>query len=126
MSDELDGLYRVRTTTDYQGPFPKQSDGETIIKNGKTNRTDKVGCKWTSTFTVLNENEVEMVSIADPSEADINFLLTKPDGTPTAEPVTYRAVLNLARKGDQIQMSGKIDYSSDVVFITMRKIGEAP
>ena len=33
-------------------------------------------------------------------------------------------VLKLARKGDKIQMSGQIEYGADVVFLTMRRIGE--
>lgn len=123
MAHELDGTYRISTTTSYQGPLEKKSDGETQIINGQTERRDDANCKWTSTFEVLNDNEVKMTSVADPSEADIDFLLTAPDGSPTREAVTYEATLKLARKGvDQIQISGQIEYGSDVIFITMRKI----
>ena len=119
----LDGLYRITTTTSYQGPLEKRSDGETEIKDSQTHRRDDANCQWTSTFTIIDENSVKMVSVADPSEADIDFLLTTPDGVPTREKVTYETTLKLARKGDdQIQMSGQIEYGSDVVFLTLRKI----
>lgn len=118
----LDGTYNVKTTTDYSGPLQKQSDGTTTIKGGKTHRVDDAGCEWRSTFEVLNENEVKMTSIADPSNAALDFLLTKPNGEPTSEPVTYEAVLRLQRKGDKVQMTGQINYGQELILITMRKI----
>ena len=123
MTHELDGTYQVSSTTSYNGPLAKKSDGVTEIKNGQTERRDNANCLWTSTFTILNENEVEMISVADPSEADGDFSLTRPDGTPTREPVTYKAILKLARKGDKIQLSGEVEYDNDVTLLTMRKIG---
>lgn len=123
MTHELDGIYQVNTMTNYDGPLPKKSDGVTEIKNGKTERYDDANCKWTSTFTVLNENEVEMVSVADPSEAEIDFLLTRPDGTPCREPVTYTSILKYARKGDKVQLSGQIEYGNEIIFLTMRSKG---
>lgn len=117
---ELDGIYLITTTTSYQGPLEKRSDGETQIINGQTERYDDANCKWTSTFEIISENEVKMTSIADPSEADANFLLTAEDGTPTRNAITYETTLKLARKGDRIQMSGEINYGNDVVFLTMR------
>ena len=122
MPHELDGKYQVSSTTSYKGPLEKKSDGQTEIIDGKTERRDDANCLWTSTFTILNENEVEMVSVADPSEADGDFSLTRPDGSPTREPVTYRAVLKLARKGDKVQMSGEVEYDNDITLLTMRKI----
>lgn len=122
MTHELDGTYQVSSTTSYQGPLEKKSDGTTEIKNGQTERRDDANCLWTSSFTVISENEVEMISVADPTEANGDFSLTKPDGSPTREPVTYKATLKLARKGDKIQMSGEIDYDNDITLLTMRKI----
>ena len=122
MPHALDGKYRVTSISDYKGPLQKKSDGITEIIGGRTDRIDSAGCHWTSSFNVLNEREVEMVSVADPTEADANFLLTRPDGSPSKDPVTYTATLRLARKGEQIQMSGQIAYGLDVVFLTMRKI----
>ena len=122
MAHELDGKYLVSSTTSYQGPLEKKSDGETEIVNGQTERRDDANCLWTSTFNVVSETEVEMISVADPTEADEFFSLTRPDGTPTREPVTYRAVLKLARKGDKIQMSGQIEYDDEITLLTMRKI----
>ena len=124
MANPLDGKYRITSTTSYQGPIEKRSDGETEIRDGKTSRIDDAKCKWTSTFEILNDNEVKMTSVADPTNSAIDFLLTAPDGTPTREVTTYVANLKLSRKGDdKIQMSGQIHYGSDVVFLTMRKIG---
>ena len=122
MTHELDGVYKVSSTTSYNGPLEKKSDGTTEIKNGQTLRRDNANCLWTSTFTILNEHEVEMVSIADPSETDESFFLTKPDGTPTREAVTYKALLKFARKGDKIQLSGQVEYDNDITLLTMRKI----
>jgi len=122
MSHELDGTYQVTSTTNYQGPLEKKSDGQTEIVNGKTERRDKANCLWTSTFTVLNDNEVEMVSVADPSDANPDFSLTRPDGSPTRDPVTYKTILKYARKGDRVQLSGQIEYGNDITFLTMRKI----
>ena len=126
MQHELDGVYQVSSTTSYQGPLEKKSDGTTEIRGGKTERFDKANCKWTSNFTVLSENEVEMVSVADPANADSDFSLTNPDGSPTRQPVTYRAVLKLARKGEKIQMSGQIEYDNNITLLTMRKIASLP
>lgn len=123
MTHPLDGKYNVTSTTDYQGPLEKKSDGQTEIRDGQTRRYDRANCLWTSTFTIINDTEVEMVSVADPEKADIDFLLTKPDGSPTREPVTYKTILKLARKDDRIQMSGQIAYGKDLTFLTMRKIG---
>lgn len=122
MPHELDGTYQVSSTTSYQGPLEKKSDGVTEIKEGKTERRDNANCLWTSSFTILNENEVEMISIADPSEADGDFSLTTPDGRPTRQPVTYKSILKLQRKGDRIQLSGQIDYDNNVTLLTMRKM----
>lgn len=119
----LDGTYRITTTTSYKGPLEKRSDGETEIKNSQTQRRDDANCQWTSTFEILSDTQVQMTSVANPAEADIDFLLTTPGGAPTRDPVTYQTTLKLARKGDnEIQMSGQIEYGHDVVFITMRKI----
>jgi hypothetical protein len=121
MSTELDGIYQVTSTTNYQGPLEKRSDGETEIKNGQTERRDKANCLWTSTFTILSESEVKMTSVADPTDADGDFSLMRPDGSPTREPVTYETILKYARKGDRIQLSGQIEYGNDITFLTMRK-----
>ena len=124
MDYPLDGKYLITTTTSYQGPLEKKSDGETEIREGKTHRVDQAKCKWTSTFEIISDTEVKMTSVADPSDAEIDFLLTAADGTPTRDPVTYETILKLARKGDRIQMSGQIEYGFEVVLLTMRKIAD--
>lgn len=119
---DLDGRYQVNSTTSYQGPLEMKSDGITIIENGQTHRRDKANCLWTSTFNIVNESEVEMVSLADPTDADADFSLIRPDGSPCREAVTYRTILKLSRKGDRVQMSGQIEYAGNITFITMRKV----
>lgn len=125
MPGELDGTYRITSTTNYQGPLEKRSDGETVIANGQTERIDDAGCKWTSTFNIIDDHTVEMVSVADPENAHIDFLLRRPDGSPTRDKVTYRSRLKLARKDDKIQMSGQIEYGDEIVLLTLRKIANA-
>ncbi len=123
MPHPLDGKYLVTSTTDYKGPLEKKSDGETEIRDGQTRRYDRANCLWTSTFNILSETEVEMVSVADPEKADVDFLLMRPDGSPTRDAVTYTSILKLSRKDDRIQMSGQIAYGKDLTFLTMRKTG---
>lgn len=123
MPHPLDGKYQVTSTTDYKGPLEKKSDGLTEIRDGQTRRYDRVNCLWTSTFKIISETEVEMTSTADPSKADVDFLLTRPDGSPTRDKVTYKTKLRLARRDDKIQMSGQISYGGDLTFVTMRKVG---
>lgn len=121
MTHELDGQYQITSTSSYQGPLEMRSDGITVIKNGQTSRRDKANCLWTSTFRVISDSEVEMVSVADPTDADPDFSLLRPDGSPSRQPVTYTTVLKLMRKGDKVQLSGQIEYGGNVTFITMRR-----
>lgn len=124
LATDLDGVYNVNTVTDYDGPLQKKSDGQTEIINGKTHRIDQAGCEWNSTFEWVDDEktEVKMTSVADPSNADADFLLTRPDGSPTAESVTYETVLKVMRKGDRVQMTGTISYGGDTVILTMRSV----
>ena len=121
MTHPLDGKYQVTSTTDYKGPLEKKSDGVTEIRNGRTERRDGHNVLWTSTFKIMSDTEVEMISVADPSEATPGFALAMPDGRPTLAPVTYHSVLKLARKGDKVQMSGQIEYGNETVFLTLRR-----
>lgn len=121
MTHDLDGTYQVTSTTNYQGPLEKKSDGVTEIRDGKTSRYDDANCLWTSHFKVVNDAEVEMISIADPKDANVDFLLVGLDGAPTRDPVTYTATLKLMRKGDKVQMSGQVQYGDEIIFLTMRK-----
>lgn len=124
MAHPLDGVYSVATTTTYKGPLERQSDGETEIRDGKTSRHDEANCLWTSTFEIISDREVKMVSIADASNTVVDFLLTAQDGTPTRGPCTYESLLKLSRKGSQIQMSGQINYGNHLVILTLRKIDD--
>ena len=120
----LDGKYQVTSTSSYEGPLERRSDGSTEIRGGKTSRMDGNSVIWTSEFKILSETEVEMISVADPSRAKGDFALIRPDGSPTREPVTYRTIMKLARKGDKIQMSGRIEYGDEITLLTMRRTGD--
>jgi len=109
--------------SNYDGPLERKSDGQTEIRGGETSRTDENGVVWTSSFTIMNNTQIKMVSVADPTNAAGDFALNRPDGSPTREPVTYESVLRYARKGDQVQMSGQIEYGKEIVFITLRRTG---
>ena len=121
-SPELDGTYQITSTSNYEGPLQRRSDGKTEIRDGQTSRTDENKVKWHSTFTIVNDGEVEMISVADPRDAVAGFALIRPDGSPSLEPVTYKTILKLARKGERIQMSGRIEYGDEIVLLTLRKI----
>ena len=118
---ELDGTYQVSTVSDYNGPIEKRSDGLTEIIEGKTHRTDDAGVIWTTQISVLNADEVEFVSTADPTNADPDFCLMDEGGNLTRESVTYTSVLKIDRKGDKIRPSGQIKHGSTNTVITMIK-----
>jgi hypothetical protein len=119
---DLDGKYRVTTVSDYQGPVPMKSDGVTEVKNGKTERKDAAGVRWSTSFEVLSDSEVKLTSTADPSNAKEDFLLTKESGELTHEEVTYATILKASRKGDEIRLSGTIKHGDVSTIITMTKI----
>jgi len=119
----LDGTYQISTVTNYDGPLERKSDGVTEIRDGKTERIDENNVKWSSEFTIMNNKQVKMTSIADPSNATAEFALNRPDGSPTREPVHYESILRYARKDDKVQMSGQIEYGNEIIFITLRKTG---
>lgn len=123
LATDLDGVYAVNTISDYDGPLQKKSDGQTEIIDGKTHRIDDARCEWNSIFEWVNDDktEVKMTSVADPSNADSDFLLTRHDGSPTSDSVTYETVLRVMRKGDRVQMTGTINYGNETVILTMRK-----
>ena len=119
---DLDGTYRVTTISDYDGPVPMQSDGQTVVKDGMTSRIDKARVKWTTRITPVSETEVLFESLADPSDAAPDFCLIKPNGDLTRDPVTYTTRLQVARKGDKIKLSGQIDHGKIKTILTMIKI----
>ncbi len=117
----IDGTYSISTISDYNGPIEKRSDGITEVKNGQTHRVDDAGCVWTTTLKYLNENEVEFTSVADPSNADTDFLLRTESGDLTREPVTYQTILRVDRIGERIKLSGQIEHGGETTVITMIK-----
>jgi hypothetical protein len=121
---ELDGSYRIITVSSYGGPIEQKSDGVTEIRDGKTQRRDDNNVLWTSSFEVTGPEQVKMTSVADPSDANHDFALIRPDGAPTRQPVTYEALLRYSRKGDKIQLSGQIEFGKEIIILTMRRIGD--
>jgi hypothetical protein len=123
IATDLDGIYAVNTVSDYDGPLKKKSDGQTQVIDGKTHRIDDAGCEWNSTFEWANDDktDVKMTSVADPSNANADFLLTRHDGSPTSDSVTYETILRVMRKGERVQMTGTINYGNETVILTMRK-----
>jgi hypothetical protein len=119
---DLDGTWRVTTITDTKGPVPLQSDGETTVSNGRTDRTDKKGCRWMSQMTVLSDDSVRFDSVADPTDADADFCLMTEGNQPTREPVEYSCVLKVARQGDKMRLSGQIAHGQAQTVITMTKL----
>lgn len=55
MTTALDGIYQVSSTSNYDGPLVKRSDGITEIRNGTTSRRDGNNVLWTSTFHILSD-----------------------------------------------------------------------
>lgn len=100
---DLDGEYRVSTVSDYSGPVPLKSDGQTVVKDGKTSRTDTAGCLWQTELRIVSDSEVEFISVADPFDARPDFCLTN-------------------AKGDLIRLSGQIQNGKLATVITMTKI----
>lgn len=119
---DLDGKYRVTSISDYKGPVPMQSDGETVIQNGETNRVDAAGCKWHTKIVIISDDEVRFDSTADPTDAKPDFCLTRENGELTRDPVTYSTTMKVARKGDKIRLSGQIQHGHVITVITMTKI----
>ncbi len=124
LATDLDGTYTVTSITSYNGPLQKQSDGITIIKDGKTTRIDEANCEWRSTFEWISDTQVKMTSIADPTHANRDFLLVGKNGLPTAEQQTYETILTTKRKENRIQMTGTISHGAETVFLTMRTMTE--
>lgn len=122
IAEDLDGTYSVTSITSYEGPLQKQSDGITVIENGRTDRIDEAGCEWRSSFVWVDDDHVRMTSIADPTNAKADFLLRTPAGLPTSEPQIYESILTVKRKDDRIQMTGTINYGHETIFLTMRKM----
>lgn len=118
---DLDGKYRVSSTSDYRGPVPLKSDGITEIKDGRTSRVDAAGCRWNTVLTLLSDDEVKLESTADPRDADVDFMLTDEGGRLTQDPITYTTTLKISRKGDKIRLSGNIEHGGTHTMLTLTK-----
>ncbi|NBX65470.1 MAG: hypothetical protein EBQ96_00520 [Proteobacteria bacterium] len=121
LATDLDGKYTVLSQADNDHYRPKDSDGFTIIKGGKTSRIDGAGCEWNSTFTWLNESQVKMTSVVDPQYANGDFKLINSQGYATKEPQTYETTLSVKMENGLPVLSGVIDLGPEKVTIIMRK-----
>ena len=121
LATDLDGKYVVISKGGVESSKPKQSDGMTLIKDGKTVRIDGSGCEWHSTFEWADDNHVKMISIVNPIYANPNFRLIGPDGEPTTEPQTYEALLQVKDKSGLAELSGTTAIGGETIHLILRK-----
>lgn len=123
IATDLDGKYTVLSQTANDAYRPKESDGFTVIKGGKTARIDGAGCEWRSTFEWIDESKtaVKMTSIVDPKYADESFKLVSPEGYATKEPQTYETMLAVKTESGLTVLSGTIVLGAEKIGIVMRK-----
>lgn len=121
LATDLDGKYTVLTQASSDAYRPKDSDGFTIIKGGKTARIDGAGCEWNSTFEWAGEGIVKMTSVVDPKYAEANFKLVTPQGYATREPQTYETTLSVKQENGLPVLSGEITLGPEKINIIMRK-----
>lgn len=122
IATDLDGKYTVTSQAGNDSYRPKESDGFTIIKGGKTSRLDGAGCEWNSTFEWAGENLVKMTSVVDPKYADADFRLVSPEGTIASTPQTYETILSVRTEADLPVLSGTIAIGDQTIHIIMRRV----
>lgn len=119
--EDLDGTYDVTSETSYGGPFHVNGDGVTTVKNGLTYRKDKNGCIWESSFSVVDEGQVQLESTVDPSHVEGGMHIVDAQGNPTSGMVTYKSVLNAKKIDGKIIMSGEIQHGANTTRLTMKQ-----
>jgi len=117
--EELDGQYNVTSESSDGGPFHANGDGVTVIKNGLTYRTDKSGCIWESSFSVIGEDKVQIESTVDPSNAGSAKHIVDAEGKPTSNIVTYKSVLDAKKVNGKIVLSGTIKHGNNTTRLVM-------
>lgn len=123
----LDGTYRIHSESTSLEYEENRIDGYTTINEHKTLRTDDGGCIWRSRFTILSDTLVEMVSIADPSQAADDFYLALPDGSNTASkhPRKFTSILDADPDIHNLQkLTGQIETDGMVVYLTLTRIDD--
>lgn len=119
--DILDGTYEVRSQAQAGPRLIPNGDGETVIANGMTFRKDDHGLIWESTFTIIDENSVEMVSTVDPSHAAEDTFVIDDKGNPTKGMVTYKSMLTATTEDDRLVLRGEIHHGGSVTALAMFK-----
>lgn len=122
LATDLDGKYTVTSQAGNDAYRPKESDGFTIIKGGKTSRLDGAGCEWHSTFEWAGENLVKMTSVVDPKYANADFRLVSPDGHIATTPQTYVAMLSVKTEAGLPVLTGTIAIGNQTINIIMRRV----
>lgn len=117
----LDGTYRMRSQATNGNALIPDDDGDTVIHNGMNFHKDANGFIWESHFTILNHEQVEMVTTVDPSHGGSAAFLIDASGNPTKGMVTYKAVLNAHREGATLILRGDIHHSGSITSITLTK-----
>lgn len=124
MEHSLDGTYQIITESTSLGNVEDRSDGQTEIRESKTERFDYANCKWNSTFEIIADDVVRMTSVADPSNAAEDFNLTGDDPA-KREAMTFVSDMDVEKdEGGNIKLSGEINTGGTVIYITMQKIGD--
>lgn len=120
--DTLDGKYMVKSHAPGDDGIIVNGDGETVIQNGLTFRKDAKGFIWESSFTILNDHQVQMESTVDPSHGDSAAFVVDDKGNLTKSMVTYRTVLEATTENGALTLRGDINHSGGTTTLTLTKI----
>ena len=118
----LDGSYKIQSKTSYGGPFGLEWDNITTIKNGLTYRKDKKDHIWESSFSIIDNNQVEIKSTIDSSHAGENAYITDEKGNPTKSIVTYKSIMDVKIIEGKIIISGTIKHGTEITHLTMTQL----
>lgn len=121
MSD-IDGKYEVKSETSSGGPYVVNGDGITEIRNGLTYRKDAKGFIWESSFSVINDHQVQMESTVDPSHAGDNAFIHDAKGNLTKGMMTYKTILDAKEENGKLVLSGVIEHGAEKTRILMTKL----
>lgn len=118
----LDGKYRLNHLT--SRPHSEDQRGMDVIQieNGQSHFEDIYGCVWDTLFEVIDDEHIRMSAYVDQSKADMDHVLSSDSGRASGENLKYESLLKLARKGDDMHLSGQINIGDDIVIISLHKI----
>ncbi len=119
---DIDGKYEVKSETSKGGPYVVNGDGITEIRNGLTYRKDANGFIWESSFSILNDHQVQMESTVDPSHAGDSTFIQDDKGNLTKGMMTYKTILDVTTDDGKIVLSGTIRHGDETTRLVMRKM----